>query len=75
MEAFENDMARKEARSLGLGDKRLNKISDHDGWLNNNWFSVFEEKKDGSLNYFEPTEINYDDAIQMLLDVAREETK
>ena len=74
-ETFKNEMAVKEAESLGLGDKGLNKLSNHDGWINNNWFDVYEEMKDDTTNYFDDVAYDYDEALEMLVDIALNETK
>ena len=66
-------MAVKEAENLGLGDKKLNSLNNHDGWQNNNWFTVFEEKADGTNNCFEDVSYDYDEAIYMLLEAALED--
>lgn len=74
-EIFRNAMAVKEAKSFGFGDKKLNSLNNHDGWQNNNWFTVFEEKADGTTNYFGDVSYDYDEAIYMLLGAALEETE
>jgi hypothetical protein len=74
-ETFKNEMAVKEAERLNLTDKKLNKLSNHDGWLNNNWFDFYEEMKDGTPNYFDIVAYDYDEAIKTLVDIVLEETK
>ena len=63
-ENVNNDYARKEARSKGYTDKKLNNLSKHDGWSNNNWFE-YEITKDGKTTKYEKTtDVDFDDAIK-----------
>lgn len=41
----ENENAREQAISLNLTDKNLDKISEWDGWGNNNWFEFYLTRK------------------------------
>lgn len=72
-ETYRNDMAVKEAKSLELDDKSLNKLSEHDGWQNNNWFTISEDTKK-KVKYYDEVSYNYDEAIITLIVVALEET-
>lgn len=65
---YKNDDARKVAKKRGYTDIKLNNLSKHDGWSNNNWFS-FEVVKEGKLPVWNDlTEINIDDAIEIAKD-------
>ena len=47
-DCFRNEDAVSEASRRGLGDKRMGKLGEHDGWLNNNWFVIIELDKEGN---------------------------
>lgn len=49
-------------------DRKLSNLSNHDGWSNNNWFSVVFIKNDGTVLYPDGGEVeyNYHSVIEML---------
>jgi hypothetical protein len=75
-EIFKNEQAIEEAIRRKLGDKKIAKVSEFDGWHNNNWFVVIEiDKKGNDISDDLEIEYNYDDAIQMAIDILEDETE
>ncbi len=70
-ESFANDMARKEAMSMGYTDQKLKNISKHDGWQNNNWFA-FEVVKGGKTYWDDATDVYLPDAINTAKEILKE---
>jgi hypothetical protein len=62
-----NDNAITEALQRNLFDKDLIKLSEHDGWGNNNWFEVVFIK-DGKIDTSGTDDVcyEYDEAMEML---------
>ena len=71
-EMFKNEMAVKEAEALGLNDSDLNKLSEHDGWVNNNWFAIIEIDKDGVVAGDDfGIAHDYDEALELFKEVLK----
>ena len=67
---YYNDDARLVALDRGYTDRKLNNLSKHDGWHNNNWFALYDMGKDEYLN---DTFTDYYDAIKAAEDILRDE--
>tara|TARA_R110000772_G_C13310268_1_gene440078 strand:+ start:18404 stop:18808 length:405 start_codon:yes stop_codon:yes gene_type:complete len=74
---FKGDEAVEEARyNLKLTDEDLDKLNEHDGWRMNNWFAIHEFDINGECSQDDLGICHdYDSAIQMLKDVAKEKQK
>ena len=67
---YKNHKAVEEAEYLNLTDEDLNKLNEHDGWGNNNWFEGILLDKNNKViadNLF--VEFDYDEAISTIYDV------
>lgn len=61
------------ANDLNLTDEDLSKLSEFDGWGMNNWFAIVEVSKNGDIISDDLRLAgDYDEAIQMLNEVAQE---
>jgi len=75
-DVFKNEQAVTEALERDLKDKDLNKLSEHDGWGNNNWFAFVEIDKDGNdISDDYDVAYDYDEAIEMAKGFLEELTK
>lgn len=61
--AYKGHAAIEEANRLGYGDRRLARLSEHDGWIFNNWFEIFEVDAEGNLGDSIETAHEHDEAI------------
>jgi hypothetical protein len=69
---YRNSEARKEARSRGYTDRKLNTMGRHDGWGNNNWFAFEVITQGKSMYWDEGTETKFDDAIHAAKEIIKE---
>ena len=75
-DTFKGDEAVAEANRRKLNDTDLDDISAFDGFGNSNWFSFTLVDPDGeTLNNDYPIVSTYDEAIEMLKELAEEELK
>jgi hypothetical protein len=71
---FKNQNAVDKAIELGLTDEDLDKLNDHDGWINNNWFCIIMVDINGDVCSDDlAIGDDYDHAIELLKQVADEE--
>jgi len=70
---YKNQQAVDKAVDLDLTDENLDKLNEHDGWGNNNWFTIIEVDKDGNCCGDDLGICHtYDEAIEMLKEIAKE---
>lgn len=70
-EQYANDMARKEARTMGYTDQKLKNLNRHDGWANNNWYA-FEVVVNGQTYWDDATDVYLPDAINTAKEILKE---
>ena len=63
-ELYKDENAVNEAIERNLNDDDLKKLSEHDGWSNNNWFEIFvEDESTGEGDYIDSIYYDYEEAI------------
>lgn len=63
-----NSQAVDKALEMKLTDRHLNKLNEHDGWGNNNWFEILFEDLNGNVSGLDVDSVSYeyDEAIESL---------
>jgi hypothetical protein len=75
-QTFRNDEARQEATRRAYNDGNLDKIGNHDGFGNNNWFNLVKVNADGEvINDDLGVYGDYDEVLKQLLLTSHEEHK
>ena len=73
-QTFQGGEARQQATRLGFNDDDLDKINDHDGFGNTNWFNIIKTDMNGNVVSDDLALCHdYDEAIKTILVVAHQE--